>query len=270
MNINQRQGVVERGTHCGIGEKNGSGNFKMTQSRTCQGGIYRRLAWWRKTKAFTLVELLIVIAIVAVLFAILLPALNGAKESGRRASCMGNLKQAVSGAMMYANDYADWLPHSGDAYMPLSSVISWKALLLPYFGRATTAENCEGGVLKCPSQRNSSCGNSTYGFNGFYGGYGWNFETLGWKNIVISGYLPWVKLGGIKRPGGTIAVADTSDHWLGVDPGPLFFIYGTSVDATWFSSRHNGTGVYAWVDGHVSTHEPVEVMSNMTSWFMDN
>jgi prepilin-type N-terminal cleavage/methylation domain-containing protein len=56
-----------------------------------------------KRRGFTLVELLVVIAIIALLMAILMPALNRARELGRRTVCLGNLKQLVFAWVMYAD-----------------------------------------------------------------------------------------------------------------------------------------------------------------------
>jgi prepilin-type N-terminal cleavage/methylation domain-containing protein/prepilin-type processing-associated H-X9-DG protein len=58
----------------------------------------------KRTKGFTLIELLVVIAIIAVLMAILMPTLNRAREQGRRAACLANLKQLTLAWLMYADE----------------------------------------------------------------------------------------------------------------------------------------------------------------------
>ena len=56
---------------------------------------------------FTLIELLVVIAVIAILMSILMPALNRAREQGRRAGCLSNLKNLTIAWIMYADDNGD-------------------------------------------------------------------------------------------------------------------------------------------------------------------
>ena len=64
-----------------------------------------------KLYSFTLIELLVVIAIIAILAAILLPALQSARERGRSANCISNLKQLGTGITNYIDSSDNWLPY---------------------------------------------------------------------------------------------------------------------------------------------------------------
>lgn len=80
---------------------------------------------WKSRRGFTLIELLVTISIIALLIAILLPALSRARVTVRIAVCASNLRQMAIGLTTYANDFNDYLPARRDSDDPNVPPLAW-------------------------------------------------------------------------------------------------------------------------------------------------
>ena len=198
---------------------------------------------------FTLIELLVVIAIIAILAAMLLPALNKARERGKRTNCMANCKQLGNVLLMYANDYNDMIPpHSG--FNANGAKFSWAGILYSINMLKQTTVICPNSTRKnLPSpwtdyRVNKSTDAQTYTN---YIDYGMN------RMAVLDRGL--YKLNQVKSP--SVSMLITECVTVGQQKGCSLAAqaWGTVSSSNGIGSvaiRHQGTGNFIFFDGHVN------------------
>ena len=147
-----------------------------------------------KQHAFSLVELLFVMAVISVLAALLLPTMESALEQSRRIRCLSNMRQLYSQTMFYATDFSDMLPTPGSdvgcsIYWGAPGQIPAAADFAMYLGMTVTGATYHGmtaasrGLTQCPSQVLApKASNYDYTFSGM-GAHRWYSSPFGFSRF---------------------------------------------------------------------------------------
>ena len=230
------------------------------------GSVNRRNSGW-SGKSFTLIELLIVIAIIAILAAMLLPALNKARERGMTTRCLGNAKQLGQYCTMYSMQYADYIPLASknpgeiDTWAP-----SWIPLLWRFANPGdkrssgeivTTLHSSGTNAFICPSfKQDTNC----------YSGYSMNWSVNMKKDLASMPSLANQvrrKTSFTKYPSRTFLMIDDSGkvpYSSRGEIGRLLTIQGlnaarcgiSAITSPWIT-RHGGMSLnVSYLDGHAA------------------
>lgn len=220
----------------------------------------------KKRNIFTLIELLIVIAIIAILAALLLPALNKARASAQGAKCLSNQKQCVLSMISYGSDNEDILPMRLAITNP-KGLYSWADWVID--GKYL---EWESGVLGCPAYPggefflNSSKKNHVFIYGVAMGSTGntnagkadiYNYDCLlNTPNVIRA-----LNIKKLKAPS---SVLWTAESFKGTDKKPNYGLSKNSDTAgVIMSARHNDQIPMSFIDGHADKVAPRDFAAMM-------
>ena len=223
----------------------------------------------KSTVKFTLIELLVVIAIIAILAAMLLPALNQARERGKAAKCVNNQKQVISAQMQYAGDYNDYFVTiaNNDTRRSWFVLFAVKGEVPGYEHVALSYITIR--AMQCPSAPPWVYNPSNDYANAYLGMYGMLWmkpspnlgrETYAeFEEIIPSSTPPYfIKISRVRRPSELPVIADNANCWTRTNESRGYFT-PSGEEAGLPSLRHQNRCTLTMGDGHVDSRSATEL-----------
>lgn len=232
-----------------------------------QASYKGREADGRCRRAFTLIELLIVIAIIAIIAAILFPVFAQAKSAAKKAACLSNLHQITIGFLLYSNDYDDRVVSRtyygavapGDqvswyGYAAPGSVVVWdltKGLLSPFM-KNYQIEDCPAAAgMGVPKLQGNQFLDPNHAIS-----YGINDAYLFYPNYPHSLIYDPVELTQIVDPAETVAFGDAAYYDPSQSEAVRYEYLEPPSLGIYAHGRHNGFCNLVWCDGHLKGMKP--------------
>ena len=188
---------------------------------------------------FTLIELLVVIAIIAILAAILLPALQSARERGRSASCVNNLKTVGNYTLMYWNDYNTFFPGNAPSGTTWICWLGCHGVFTNWRPGDWTLFKCPVNFLRCPSD--------TREYD--YVGAASSSASYAYNTMIVNYSNP----SHIKKPSALIVFAERSSASDSSFLMPSNKSTFDNLTPNGIGFRHNNFANVAMADGHAAS-----------------